>query len=174
MGLARGASRALDYPCGVGATTAALARSLGEAVGVDPSPASVESATLMHRGDARCAFVNGGLEAIDRLDGTFEFAYADLRRAGRSSDPETVAAALLRALAPGGMMVLSLAPPAGTGRLLATAVPSRHPVNALRAAIGARGGRVAWVGRGEQGSLLVYAVAPPRVLHLLRATSRLN
>jgi len=168
VGLPSGASRALEYPCGVGATTAAFAHSLGAAVGVDPSATSIESAALMHRGDVRCAVVNGGLEAIAGLEGTFDFAYADLRRADRGgAKPETVAAALLGALSPGGMMVLSLALPRGPARLLGAIVPSRNPVMAVRAVIGASGGHVAWMGRGDQGSVLVYALAPPRALRLV-------
>jgi len=167
IGLPSSASRALVFPCGVGATTAAMAHSLGEAVGVDPSSASIESAAIMHRGDPRCAFVSGGLEAIDNLDVSFDLAYADLGRPGRTNSPATVAAALLRALAPGGMLVLSIRPPTGFARLLAAALPSRNPFNAVRAAIATAGGRIVWIGGGAGGSLLVYAAAPPRVLHLL-------
>jgi SAM-dependent methyltransferase len=168
FGLPSGASRALDFPCGVGATTAVMAHSLGEAVGIDPSAASIESAAIMHEGDPRCAFVTGGVDAVDALEGTFDFAYADLRRAGRANRPGPVAAALLRALSPGGMLVLSLGLPTGPSRLLAAARPSRHPINAVRTAIVAAGGRIAWVGRGEGDSILVYAAAPKRVLYLVR------
>jgi SAM-dependent methyltransferase len=167
IGLPKTASRALEFPCGVGATTAAFAHSLGEAVGVDPSATSIESAALMHRGDPRCAFVTGGLEAVRALDGKFDFAYADLRRSGGTDRPGTVTAALLRSLAPGGMLVVSLRPLTGIGRLLATARPSRHPINAVRAAVAAAGGRLAWIGRGEGGSFVLYAAAPRRVLSLV-------
>jgi SAM-dependent methyltransferase len=167
IGLPSGATRALEFPCGVGATTAAMAHSLGEAVGIDPSATSIESAAIMHRGDARCAFVTGGLEAVDALDGKFDFAYADLRGSRRGNRPGTVAAALLRALAPGGMVVVSLQPPTGRSRLLAVVRPSRHPINAVRTAITAAGGRIAWIGRGEGDSVLLYAAAPPRLLHLV-------
>jgi SAM-dependent methyltransferase len=167
IGLPSGATRALEFPCGVGATTAAIAHSLGEAVGIDPSATSIESAAIMHRGDRRCAFVTGGVEAVQALDGKFDFAYADLRRPSRANRPATVAAALLGALAPNGMLVLSLQPLTGAARLLATALPSRHPINAVRAAILAAGGRIAWIGRGESGSMLVYAAAPPVRLRLV-------
>jgi SAM-dependent methyltransferase len=170
IGLSNGASRALEFPCGVGATTAAIAHSLGQAVGVDPSTTSIESAALMHRGDARCTFVTGGLEVVEALTGTFDFAYADLRRHGGTDRPGTVAATLLRALAPGGILVVSLRPLRGVGHLLATACPSRHPINAVRAAVAAAGGRLAWIGRGEGGSLLLYAAAPRRVLYLVDDT----
>jgi SAM-dependent methyltransferase len=167
IGLPSGASRALEFPCGVGSATAAIAHSLGEAVGVDPSATSIELAGIMHRGDPRCAFIAGGVETLDHLDGTFDFAYADLRRPSRANRPGTVAPALLRALAPDGMLVLSLQPPTGLARLLATARPSRHPINVVRTAIAAAGGRIAWIGRGEGDSLLVYAAAPRRVLRLV-------
>jgi hypothetical protein len=121
----------------------------------------------MHRGDSRCAFIAGGLDAVGALEGTFDFAYADLRHAGRGNPPGPVAAALLRALAPGGMLVLSFRPPTGIARLIATVRPSRHPLDAVRAAIAAAGGRLAWIGRGEGGSLLAYAAAPQRVLYLV-------
>lgn len=168
FGLPSGASRALEYPCGTGARTAVIAHSLGEAVGIDPSAESIESAAIMHRSDPRCVFVTGGLDAVEALDGKFDFAYADLRRAGLTNTPRTVAGALLRALVPGGMIVISVRSPTRAGRLLATALPSRHPLTAVREAIVAAGGRMTWVGRGEDDSLLVYAVAAPRVLHLIK------
>jgi SAM-dependent methyltransferase len=169
IGLPSGASRALEYPCGVGATTAAIAHQFGEAVGIDPSTSAIESATLMHRGDPRCAFVAGGVDAVEALDGRFDFAYADLRLSGRTNRPGTVAAALMKVLAPGGMFVVALRLPTGLGRLVANTRPARHPLNAVRSEVIAAGGRIAWVGRGEADSILVYAAAPRRVLHLVDA-----
>jgi SAM-dependent methyltransferase len=167
IGLPTRAARALEFPCGLGVRTAAIAERFEEVVGIDPSADLIESAAIMHRGDPRCSFVAGGVEAIDSLHGTFDLAYADLRRSATS--PGRVAAALVRALAPDGMLVVSVPPPRRVRRLLTTAFPSRHPINVVRSAVATAGGRTAWIGRGEGGSMLVYARAAPRALYLVGA-----
>jgi ubiquinone/menaquinone biosynthesis C-methylase UbiE len=53
----------IDIGCGTGATTAALARRFGlEAVGIDPSPEMLATATRQRRGC--CRFVQGRAEQL--------------------------------------------------------------------------------------------------------------
>src|SRR5438067_11057969 len=109
IGLPSGASRALEYRCGIGALTAALADHFDEVVGIDPSAQRIDSARLMFRDRARCTFVVGGLPALAEIPGRFGLALADLGHDARAESSDAVAEALLAALVPGGIAAIRLA-----------------------------------------------------------------
>ena len=69
--------RALDFGCGVGRLTAALADRFDEVTGVDISPRMLELARSYSYG-ARCRFSQSGADLRDFADGSFDFVYSKL------------------------------------------------------------------------------------------------
>ncbi len=68
--------RALDFGCGVGRLTKAMAAHFANAIGVDISEVMVMRARAMHAGEPRCAFEilpDGGLSGMP--DRSFDFIY---------------------------------------------------------------------------------------------------
>lgn len=103
-------SRALDFGCGVGRLTQALASHFGEVCGVDIAPSMIRLAKKYNRQGKRCAFYLN-----DRADlkifgaGTFTFIYSSITL--QHMEPEYCEAYLkefLRILAPGGFLVFNL------------------------------------------------------------------
>ena len=68
------ATRGLDFGCGVGRLTLAMAKHVEEAVGVDVAPAMLEKARrhAAEQGIANAAFVQGD-DALSNVTGTFDF-----------------------------------------------------------------------------------------------------
>lgn len=151
IGLPSGASRALEYRCGIGALTAALADHFDEVVGIDPSEQRIDSARLMFRDRPGCTFVVGGLSAIAELPGRFGLALADIGHPTRGEGPDAVAEALLAALVPGGVAALRLAARSAAG---------------VTEKVDAAGGHVAWSDE-EDDAVWLFAVAGPGPLRLL-------
>ncbi len=119
--------RALDFGCGVGRLTQALARSFDRVDGVDIAPSMIARAREYNRRGDRCRFhVNdsGDLRLFD--DDTFDLIYSNItlqhipppHAAGYLSE-------LVRVLASGGLLIFQL--PAGVD-----AARARHPKERLK------------------------------------------
>jgi SAM-dependent methyltransferase len=112
--------RALDFGCGVGRLTQALATRFEEVCGVDISPVMVQEAVrLNHHGD-RCRYVvNASEELVGLEDAGFDFVYSSLTL--MHIDPGLMRGymgELLRVLAPKGVLVFQL--PTHSPRLRST------------------------------------------------------
>ena len=109
LGLTVGTNRALDFGCGVGRLTQALAGHFDEVVGIDIAPSMVELARL-HDRTGRCRFV---LNETDRLagiaSGTVDFVYSNIVL--QHVEPRFTRrylAEFVRVLRPGGLLVFQL------------------------------------------------------------------
>jgi SAM-dependent methyltransferase len=109
--------RALDFGCGIGRLTRALARHFDEAWGVDISPSMIRQAREWSRGEA-CRFVLNETDDLRQLPGAhFDLVYSNIvlqhvppRHARRYLRE------LVRVLSPGGLLVFQLpAGPAAAG-----------------------------------------------------------
>lgn len=102
--------RALDFGCGVGRLTQALAAHFDQVLGVDLSPAMIEHARGYNRQGARCEYrVNERSDLRQFRDGEFDFVYSSLTL--QHMPPrfaKRYIAEFLRVLAPGGLLVFQL------------------------------------------------------------------
>jgi len=113
--------RALDFGCGVGRLTRALARHFDEAWGVDISPSMIRQAREWSRGEP-CRFVLNETNDLRPLPGGhFDLVYSNIvlqhvppRHARRYM------AELVRVLSPGGLLIFQLP----TGRAAGPAGPA--------------------------------------------------
>lgn len=98
--------RALDFGCGVGRLTQALAGHFREVHGLDISPAMVESARRHNRHGAHCTYHCSAAQELPFADSGFDFVYSVLTL---QHMPRRFAARfigeLLRVLGPGGALV---------------------------------------------------------------------
>ncbi|HVS84191.1 MAG TPA: methyltransferase domain-containing protein [Gaiellaceae bacterium] len=102
---------ALDFGCGAGRLTQALASQFGRAVGVDVAPGMIELARSLNRQGERCEFVLNEEPALERFDAdSFDFVYSVLVLQHLPADLQRrYAAELARVLAPGGLLVFQAA-----------------------------------------------------------------
>jgi SAM-dependent methyltransferase len=102
--------RALDFGCGVGRLTQALARRFDETWGVDIAPSMIEEANRYNRYPETCHYyVNDGADLERFGDGYFDFIYSDIVfQHMRPRDQRRFQAELVRALSPGGLFVFQL------------------------------------------------------------------
>jgi ubiquinone/menaquinone biosynthesis C-methylase UbiE len=102
--------RALDFGCGVGRITQALAAHFDEVVGVDIAPAMIELARTYNRYHGKCRyFVNDTNELKLFEDNTFDFIYSIITL--QHIKPPYIKGYLkefLRILAPGGLLVFQV------------------------------------------------------------------
>jgi SAM-dependent methyltransferase len=107
------AGRALDFGCGIGRVTAALADRFDEVVGVDVAPAMLDLARDMNAGRRRCRFVLNDRPDLSLFaDGTFDFVYSKLVL--QHMRPKLAAGyigEMLRVLRPDGLLVFQLPTP---------------------------------------------------------------
>lgn len=107
LGLAPAKGDALDFGCGVGRLTQALAAHFDRSVGIDISPTMIELATKANRHGERCRYV---VNASDRLpgfaDASLDLIYSNivLQHIQRAY-VESYLAEFLRVLRPGGALV---------------------------------------------------------------------
>ena len=103
-------TRAMDFGCGVGRITRALAEHFGHVTGVDVAPSMIARAKALHAGCANCTFVlnrSPNLRAFP--DGSFTVVYCRLvlqhikPSIVRGYIPE-----LVRVLEPGGVLMFQL------------------------------------------------------------------
>jgi ubiquinone/menaquinone biosynthesis C-methylase UbiE len=102
--------RALDFGCGVGRLTQALATRFNDVWGVDIAPSMIEVANRYNRHPGTCHyFLNDGsdLERFD--DASFDFIYSNIvLQHMQPKDQRRYLAELIRVLAPGGLFVFQL------------------------------------------------------------------
>lgn len=79
LGLCRRRERALDFGCGAGRLTAALAAEFGEATGVDISRPMLEQAARINGGDGRCRYAHNDTADLRAFpDASFDLVYSSL------------------------------------------------------------------------------------------------
>jgi SAM-dependent methyltransferase len=79
LGLSPGRKVALDFGCGVGRLSAALARHFAEVVAVDIAPTMLAEAKRLDRSDGRCRFVLNESDDLAFLpDGSVDLVYSSL------------------------------------------------------------------------------------------------
>jgi SAM-dependent methyltransferase len=110
LGIQLDRRRALDFGCGVGRLTQALAARFDEAWGVDISPVMVEEALRRNQHGNRCRYlVNVSEKLVGLEDASFDLAYSSLTL--MHIEPSLIRgylAELLRVLAPEGVLVFQL------------------------------------------------------------------
>ncbi len=127
LGVARSRRRALDFGCGVGRLTQALARDFARVDGVDIAPSMIARAREYNRRGDRCQFhVNGSGDLRLFDDDTFDLIYSNITL---QHIPPPHAAGylgeLVRVLAPGGLLIFQI--PAGVD-----AARARRPKQRLK------------------------------------------
>jgi len=116
----RSRARALDFGCGVGRLTQALALHFDKVRGVDISPSMIEHARRYNRHGARCEYVLNETSDLGRFaDGEFDFIYSNitLQHMPRRLIKRYLAE-FLRVLDPAGALLFQL-PGAGRDKLTA-------------------------------------------------------
>lgn len=110
-GLPTGRARALDFGCGVGRLSRALADHFEAVLGLDLSAPMVERARRLNADRPRCTFeVNATTELAGLEDGAFDLVLS-LITLQHVSDPVAVRSylrELARVLAPGGLLAVQL------------------------------------------------------------------
>jgi SAM-dependent methyltransferase len=109
LGLTVGTNRALDFGCGVGRLTQALASHFDEVVGIDIAPSMIELARA-HDRTGHCRFVLNDTDSLPGIEsGTFDFVYSNIVL--QHMEPRFTRrylAEFLRVLRPGGLLLFQL------------------------------------------------------------------
>jgi SAM-dependent methyltransferase len=110
LGLRPGGGRALDFGCGVGRLSAALARHVDEVIGVDIAPTMLEQARRLDRSGGRCRFVLNTTPDLAFLDdGSVDLVYSSLVLQHLPPGyARRYLAEFARVLAPGGVAVFQV------------------------------------------------------------------
>jgi ubiquinone/menaquinone biosynthesis C-methylase UbiE len=120
LGYPAGNETALDFGCGVGRLTRAMARHFSHCTGVDVAATMIEQATRLNRGSA-CTFLVNEANDLGRFeDSTFDFVYSALvlQHLPSMEVIRRFIAELFRVLEPGGLLAFQL--------------PTRMPPRSLR------------------------------------------
>jgi ubiquinone/menaquinone biosynthesis C-methylase UbiE len=111
LGLSPGRNVAVDFGCGVGRLSAALARHFAEVIGVDISAPMLEQARRLDRSEGRCRFVLNEADNLAFLaDDSVDLVYSSLVL--QHMPPQLAARYLrefVRVLAPGGVAIFQVA-----------------------------------------------------------------
>ena len=124
LGYPAGNDAALDFGCGVGRLTRAMARHFSHCTGVDVAETMIEQATRLNDGSA-CTFLINETNDLSRFeDSTFDFVYSALvlQHLPTVAVIRRFIAEFLRVLKPGGLLAFQLP----------TRVPPRSLRNKLR------------------------------------------
>ncbi len=128
--------RALDFGCGVGRLTQALAARFDDVWGVDIAPSMIELANRYNRHPGTCHYYLNDRSDLERFDdGSFDFVYSNIvLQHMQPKDQRRYLAELIRVLAPGGIFVfqlpsapLPLPDPKGPGERLKRRIKSITP-----------------------------------------------
>jgi len=141
IGLNIGTARALDFGCGVGRLTQAMAVHFGRCDGVDISSAMVERARRYNHHTERCSYhLNDAPDLSIFSDASFDFVYSTLVL--QHVEPQLAAGyirELIRVLAPQGVLVFQLPNRGSDGKVSPdegqTAARGPLPAAAFRAAV---------------------------------------
>ena len=112
-----GRAQALDFGCGVGRITQALADHFDKVVGIDISEAMIAQANTLNRHGDRVRYVSGALSQFP--DKTFDFAWTIyvIQHIPKSMQGK-ILRELVRVLKPDGLLMCQIAaPPQGLARL---------------------------------------------------------
>ena len=110
-GLPLGRARALDFGCGVGRLSRALAGHFDEVLGLDLSRPMVERARELNADRPACNFeVNASAELVDLGDGAFDLVLSliTLQHVSDAAAVRSYLRELARVLAPGGLLAVQL------------------------------------------------------------------
>jgi SAM-dependent methyltransferase len=111
LGIDPGRRRALDFGCGVGRLSQALAEHVDQVVGVDISPTMLEKARELDRSGGRCAFILNEASDLGIIEsGSVDVVYSSLVL--QHMPPEFARGYLkefARVLAPGGVAAFQVA-----------------------------------------------------------------
>lgn len=165
LGLSLGGRRALDFGCGVGRLTQALAGLYAEALGVDASPSMLELARAYDR-RGRCRFaLNQAPDLAAFPGGHFDLVYSNLvLQHLPPAAARRFIAEFLRLRSPGGLAVFHL-PTRGEGSRLRAALKALCPPPLLRAWRRLRYG----AGHPAEVEVAMHGVPEAEVLELLRS-----
>jgi SAM-dependent methyltransferase len=110
MGVAPRPERALDFGCGAGRLTQALAARFARCDGVDIAPSMIEVARRYNRFPDRCHYhLNTSSDLRDFADASFSFVYTVLVLQHMRPDyAKAYLREFLRVLAPGGLLVFQI------------------------------------------------------------------
>lgn len=102
---------ALDFGCGVGRLTRALARRFDRCVGVDISPRMIELARTRNADVERCVFMVNDADSLEMFDSVeFDFVYSNivLQHLPTRRSITKVIAEFMRVVRPSGLVVFQL------------------------------------------------------------------
>jgi SAM-dependent methyltransferase len=191
LGVPAELGRALDFGCGAGRLTRALAGRFRFCVGVDISEGMVAEARRLNAGRARCAFVVNEAAHLRRFpDASFDLVYSTLvlQHLPSRTLAASYVAEFVRLVAPGGVAVFQFPSSLGlvhrvqagrrvyhvlrklhvSGHVLLQRTPLTPmgmlaaPEEWVRGAVGAAGGSVVAVDRLEGGSLRYWVANSSR------------
>ena len=109
-GLLKGRGRALDFGCGVGRMTQALADRFESVVGIDISEAMIDKARVLNRHGDRCQYVVGDLSRLAGQSFDLIFSIYVIQHIPQSMQ-RGVLASLAGLLAPTGLLACQVSPP---------------------------------------------------------------
>jgi SAM-dependent methyltransferase len=129
LGHAPAAGAALDFGCGVGRLTQALAPSFDRVIGIDVSPTMIQIARRLNRYPSRVEYVLNSRPDLSLLaSGSLDLVYSDIvLQHIPPSESRVFVAEFLRTLRPGGIAVFQLTAdrrPAEAGTARVAAMPA--------------------------------------------------
>ena len=110
LGLLQQRGRALDFGCGVGRLTQALANHFGEVVGIDIAPSMIKLANRYNQFGARCKYYVNGADNLRLFsDQEFHFIYSNIVLQHMRPDyAKSYIKEFLRVLKPQGVLIFQL------------------------------------------------------------------